>query len=147
MAKYVGLILALLGIFSFLLAEMSKLTPDDILKLRENNFSDRFVRSVQQNGYLHSSLQEIIRLRKNNIEETMIIKYIQSPLKISVNDLIRLRESNFRREFLQTMIVRGYSDRVAIGEMIRLKNARVSEAVILNLAYPGEHSIPIKDEP
>ncbi len=117
------------------LAEIYKISSDDVILLRRNNFSNHFIESLYDRGYIYCSIKDIIKLKKNNLSEALIYQYIQVPLKISVEDLIRLRKANFNNDFLSFVIKNGYSEKVSISKMIEMKKNKIDPNLILRIAY------------
>ncbi len=116
-------------------AQSYRLSNPDIIKLRHNNFTDRFLKSVSTAGYLFCSTDDMIRLKKSNIDETTILEYSRKKIRIKVHDLERLRKANFSRSMISLLIDKGYSPTLSVDQMIEMKKNRVSEEQIRIQAY------------
>lgn len=74
-------------------------------------------------------------MKKDNIDELTILEYSKKVIRIKVNDLIRLRKASFSRSMISLLIEKGYSLRISVDQMIKMKVNRVSEEQIRIQAY------------
>jgi len=122
-------------VFSVINGEIYHIDSDDAIALRKANFSDQFITELATTGYLHTAISEMIEMKATNIGEDVILYYISQPLKIRAKDIILLRKTNFGKAFIKALILNGYSETLSINEMMEMKKNRISEELILQMAY------------
>ena len=104
-----------------ILKAMPSATIDDLIALRDHGVSEQFMTSLRQLGY-NSSPSEAATMRDHGVSESYIQQLAKMGYHPSASDLIRLRDHGVSASFIERMRSHGYT-KLSVDELIRLRDS------------------------
>lgn len=104
-----------------ILKAMPSATIEDLIALRDHGVTERFMATLKQLGYT-SNPREAATMRDHGVSESYIQQLAQMGYHPSASDLIRLRDHGVSASFIERMRSHGYT-KLSVDELIRLRDS------------------------
>jgi hypothetical protein len=104
-----------------ILKAMPSATIEDLIALRDHGVTEQFMTTLRQLGY-NSNPREAAAMRDHGVSESYIQQLAQLGYHPSASDLIRLRDHGVLPSFIERMRSHGYT-KLSVDELIRLRDS------------------------